>query len=457
MRLKPLREPPVNRSQQLARLLHLALVASAVRLCEADGGAIWRPDGDTLKVVANFGASKAWQDFAKQNPVIPDRGTMSGRVILEGKAIHIRDVLADPEFSGVGYYAHGNYRTSLGVPLLSKGDAVGVFVLARFEVKEFTDKQIELVTTFADQAVIAIENVRLLNELRQRSTDLMERTSDLTEALEQQTATSDVLQVISSSPGDLKPVFASMLENAVRICDAAFGDIFRWEGDSLRLVTSHKTPPAFAEMLKRSPVLRPSPYTRRMLETKTHVHIADLSADPIYVERMSPHIIAAVELGGIRTILAVPMLRETELIGEFILNRQEVRPFTDKQIALVTNFANQAVIAIENARLLNELRQRTTDLGERTADLTEALEQQTATSGGASGYLKLTWTILSRCLRQCWRRPFVSARRHSGISTAGNGETGHLVATYNTPKAFVEERRNAPICVPHQKVLLTGC
>jgi GAF domain-containing protein len=212
------------------------LVASAVRLCEADGGAIWRPDGDMLKVVANFGASKAWQDFAKQNPVIPDRGTMSGRVILEGKVIHIRDVLADPEFTGVGYYAHGNYRTSLGVPLLSKGEAVGVFVLARSEVKEFTDKQIELVTTFADQAVIAIENIRLLTELRQRTTDLTESTADLTEALEQQTATSEVLQVISSSPGDLEPVFATMLEKAVRFCDASLGNVQRWDGATLEYV-----------------------------------------------------------------------------------------------------------------------------------------------------------------------------------------------------------------------------
>ena len=245
---------------------------------------------------------------------------------------HINDVTAEEVYlaqrdpMAMSAVALGGIRTLLGVPLLNKGEMIGAFFLSRQEVRPFTEKQIALVQNFADQAVIAIENARLLNELRQRTTDLTERTADLTEALEQQTATSEVLQVISSSPGDLEPVFATMLENAVRICDAAFGDIFRWEGDGLRLVTSYNTPPAFAEVLKRSPVLRPGPSARRMLETQTHIHIADVSADPIYLERKAAHIIAAVELGGIRTLLAVPMLRDTELVGEFILNRQQVRP-----------------------------------------------------------------------------------------------------------------------------------
>jgi GAF domain-containing protein len=211
--------------------------------------------------------------------------------------------------------------------MVKENEAIGVIGIYRQEVRPFSDKQIALVQNFAAQAVIAIENARLLNELRQR-------TADLTEALEQQTATSKLLQVISNSPGDLEPIFATMLENAIRICDATFGDIFRWEDGTLHLVTSYETPAAFAEMLRRSPVISPghSSFTRLMLETKTRVHIADLCTDPLYLERQSAQITAAVDVGGVRTVLAVPMFREGELIGEFILNRQEVRPFKEKQI-----------------------------------------------------------------------------------------------------------------------------
>ena len=239
-------------------------------------------------------------------------------------------------------------------------------------MRPFTDKQIELVTTFADQAVIAIENTRLLNELRQRTDDLTERTAELTESLEQQTATSEVLRVISSSPGDLQPVFATMLEKAVRICDAKFGNIYRWEGDALHHVATHNMPAAFAEVIGSLPAMRRSSratLSGRLLATKSVVHVADLAAEQAYLERRSPPIIAAVEIGGVRTALAVPMLKENELIGSFILSRQEVRPFTDKQIALATSFAAQAVIAIENARLLSELRQRTDELGRSVEEL----------------------------------------------------------------------------------------
>ena len=258
--------------------------------------------------------------------------------------------------------------------MLRGNELIGAFMLCRQEVRAFTDKQIALVTNFAAQAVIAIENARLLNELRQRTADLTERTTDLTEALEQQTATSEVLQVISSSPGDLEPVFASMLENAVRICDATFGNIYRYDGEALHIVATHNTPPAFAEDRRRSPY-RPYPHSPigRMVADKTVVHIRDVTAEKVYTAQHDPVAVSAVALGGIRTLLGVPLLNKGEMIGAFFLSRQEVRLFTDKQIELVTNFAAQAVIAIENARLLNELRQR-------TADLTEALKQQTATA-----------------------------------------------------------------------------
>ena len=274
-----------------------------------------------------------------------------------------------------------------------------------------------------------------------QDTEVARLTRELNEALEQQTATSEVLRVISSFPGDLQPVFETMLENCVRICDATFGSIYRWDGDALHLVATLNTPPAFAEYRRRTP-LRPGPKTAsgRMVATKTVVHVADVTAEQAYIERGDPAYVAAVELGGSRTVMAVPMLKEDELIGAFLVSRQEVRPFTDKQIALVTNFANQAVIAIENARLLNELRQRTTDLTERTADLTEALEQQTATSevlqviSSSPGDLQPVFaTMLEKAVRIC----------DAKFGTLYLHEDGRLrlMAAHNVPQGFSEARR----------------
>jgi two-component system, NtrC family, sensor kinase len=232
------------------------LVESAARLCAADRGLINHLDGDLIKCGASYGFSREAEQYALEHPERVGRGSASGRVALEGRTIHIPDVLADPEYHATDRQKALGYRTLLGVPLLRQGTPIGVFALTRDEVHPFTDKQIELVRTFGDQAVIAIENARLLNELRQRTTDLTERTADLTEALEQQTATSEVLQVISGSPGDVEPVFSTMLEKAVRICDASFGNIYRWDGKALNLVATHNTPPAFAEARGRS-TLRP--------------------------------------------------------------------------------------------------------------------------------------------------------------------------------------------------------
>jgi len=228
-------------------------------------------------------------------------------------------------------------------------------------------KQIELLETFADQAVIAIENVRLFDEVQAR-------TRQLTEALEQQTATSEVLQVISSSPGQLEPVFRAMLENATHICEAKFGSMYLREGDAFRIVAMHNAPPAFAEARGLQPLVLPGPGTGlfRVASTKQVVHVADITAERPYLER-EPSAVAMVEGAGARTLLVVPMLKDQELIGNINIYRQEVRPFTDKQIELVSNFAAQAVIAIENTRLLSELRQR-------TDDLSESLQQQTATA-----------------------------------------------------------------------------
>jgi transcriptional regulator with GAF, ATPase, and Fis domain len=230
------------------------LVESAAQLCAADKGAILMRDGEVYRERANYGYAREAVQYALTNPLPMDRSSVTGRVALEGKTIHIRNVPADPEYHATDRQQTVGYKTTLGVPLLRQGTTIGVFALSRDEVSPFTDKQIELVTTFADQAVIAIENARLLSELRERTDDLSQRTSDLTEALEQQTATSEVLQVISSSPGDLEPVFSTMLKNAVRICDAKFGNIYRWDGDALHLMASHNTPTAYAEHRKSFPL-----------------------------------------------------------------------------------------------------------------------------------------------------------------------------------------------------------
>ena len=225
----------------------------------------------------------------------------------------------------------GGVRTFVAVPMLKENKLIGAVVVYRQEVRPFTDKQIGLLTNFASQAVIAIENTRLLNELRQRTTDL-------TKSLEQQTATSEVLQVISSSPGDLDPVFKTILENAGR-CDAKVGNIYVWDGDAFRLVAAQNTPLAFAESRRHGPFRpKPSHPFSRMVATKQVIHVADAAALPAYIER-DPEIVERVELGGVRTCLAVPMLKENEVIGALIVYRQEVRAFTDQQIALITNFA----------------------------------------------------------------------------------------------------------------------
>ena len=303
--------------------------------------------------------------------------------------------------------------------MLKENELIGVIGIHRQEVRAFTDKQIELIKNFAAQAVIAIENARLLNELRQR-------TDELTESLEQQTATSEVLQVISRSPGDLQPVFATMLENAVRICDAKFGNIYRWDGEVMHLLASHNTPPAFAEARKHSP-LRPNPETTvgRMVAHKAAFHSADIAADPGYIDRSDPGAVAAVELGGVRTFLAIPMLKENELIGSFSVYRQEVRPFTDKQIALVTSFASQAVIAIENTRLLNELR--------------ELLAQQTATSKVLRVIIKFAGRAKPVFASHAGERG-TDLRRQVRLLFLSEGDAFRAVALHDVPPAY---RRSA--------------
>ena len=343
------------------------LVESVTRLCDAKDAFIFLRKGELYHVAARFGFSHKFHEYLVENPRPATRGSITGRTALEAKVVHVHDVMADPEYNWSQAQQLGGYRTVLGVPLLRDGIPIGVIIVGRTFVQPFTDKQIELVTTFADQAVIAIENVRLFDAEQQR-------TRELSEALEQQTATSEVLKVISSSPGELDPVFNAMVENATRLCEATYGHLLLREGFIFRAVAIYSGEGHVD--LRRNPVLdvRDNPGTPidLLFRTKQVVHIPDLRTDQSYIGRNN-RIVPLVEVGGARTFAVVPMLKEGELIGAISLYRQEVRPFSNKQIELIQNFAAQAVIAIENTRLLNELRQR-------TDDLSGALEQQTATA-----------------------------------------------------------------------------
>ena len=363
----------VSKSPGKLEPVFTAMLDNAVRICAAKFGVLSLFEGDAWRAVALHGAAPpSFIEARRRYPVVPIvPGTTLGRVTATKQVVQIADVQAEPAYrSGSAYMLGvetGGIRTVLAVPMLKEGKLVGAFNLFRQEVRPFTDKQVELVKNFAAQAVIAIENARLLNELRQRTTDLAE-------SLEQQTATSQVLSIISSSPAKLEPVFQAILANATRLCDAKFGTLGLYDGEAFRSAALYNVPPEYAEARQRQPVWRPPPHsgTAKMARTKQPVQIDDLRTSPGYIEGDST-IRATVDVGGARTLLLVPMLKDDALVGLIGIYRKEVQPFTEKQIALVQNFAAQAVIAIENARLLNELRQR-------TDDLSESLQQQTATA-----------------------------------------------------------------------------
>jgi signal transduction histidine kinase len=367
------------------------LVESAASLCEADMATMTRPRGEYFEQVAWYGFPPDRDDELKAIRIPTGRGTMSGRTFLEGKVVQIEDIQTDPEHTTMlaQLDAAAPVRTMLGVPLVRDGATIGVFALQRKTVRPFTDKQIELVTTFADQAVIAIENARLFDEVQAR-------TKELTESLEQQTATSEVLQVISSSPNELEPVFRTMLENATRICGAELGNLFLYEDGTFREVSNVGTLGRFREFLKRP--VHPASGTglARMIQTKRTAHITDIRELDGFAKG-DPLVIAGAE-AGIRTLVVVPLLKENELVGTMGIYRQEVRPFTAKQIELVENFAAQAVIAIENARLLSELRNRTTELARSVEEL-QALGQVSQAVNSTLDLATVLATIVSRAVQ----------------------------------------------------------
>ncbi|MGA8399975.1 MAG: GAF domain-containing protein, partial [Stellaceae bacterium] len=372
------------------------LVETAAQLCSADLGMISHRENDGFRVAATHATSPEYEAFIRGHLLPLGQGSVAGRAAAGGRVVQVTDLAADPDFVVAETVTIGKIRTAIGVPLMREGVVIGIISLGRARVEPFTDRQIELVRTFADQAVIAIENARLIAETQ--------------EALDQQTATAEVLGVINASPGDLKPVFDAILEKAQRLCGVAFGTLELFDGQNFRAVATLGISDAFAALLaKGHPVGEGG---RPLLEGARYNHILDQAALPDSFNR------AAVELDNHRTVLLVPLRREGRLLGMIVSARKEVRAFTEKEIALLESFAGQAVIAMENARLLTETR--------------EALEQQTATAevlqviNSSPGDLAPVFeAMVERAVRLCGA--------DEALVRTFDGEKLHLAAAHGPP------------------------
>ncbi|MGC1888171.1 MAG: GAF domain-containing protein, partial [Stellaceae bacterium] len=384
-------------------------------MCNAEMAFIYRREGELYRLVANVGFPPEYEAYlrkveAAESGIRPHRGTILGRTALEGRIIHVSDAASDPEFTSAEALSLGKLRAGLGVPLLREGELIGTITLGRQRVEPFTERQIALVRTFADQAVIAMENARLITETR--------------EALEQQTATAEVLGVINSSPGNLGPVFDAMLEKAHTLCGAAHGSLQLYDGEKLHAVATNAVSDKFADILRQGYRAADSPASQALIEGKPFAHIADCA------EIDHPVFRSAAELAGIRTVLFVPLRKDGAFLGLISAARLEVRPFSEKEIALLQNFAAQAVIAMENARLIIETR--------------EALDQQTATAevlqviNSSPGDLAPVFdAMLRKALQLC-------------VAELGNlliyeGDCFRTVSLHGAPEAFVEFMTRGPI------------
>ncbi len=338
-----------------------AVVATAVRLCHADQATIYRYKDGEYRWAAGYSLAPDYERIEREVRIRPGIGTLVGRVALEGRMVQILDAWTDPLYEVKEDARVGGVHTMLGVPLLRDGEPIGVIGLARQRIEPFTERQIGLVSTFADQAVIAIENTRLLTEQR--------------EALQRQTATAEVLQVINASPGDLTPVFDAILDKAHQLCGAAIGSLATYDGEYMRVVATHGYPGDIAEVI-RQPYLPTVTAGRPLIGGERYVHIPDIRAIQPRPAGRSGFMI---EKTDVRTGLQVPLRKDGVFIGQITAFRAEVRPFSEKEIALLENFAAQAVIAMENARLLGELRDRTAELAERNSAFAERIDHQAAT------------------------------------------------------------------------------
>ena len=400
------------------------LVQSAARLCAANDATILLREDDKLRIVAHHGTIPVGP--IPVGSLLPlGRGWVSGRAVLDQAIVHVPDLTAvGDEFPlGREIAQQLGHRTTLAIPLVNEQRAIGCLLLRRTVVEVFTQKQVSLLQSFADQAVIAIENTRLLNELR--------------ESLQQQTATSEVLQIISSSPGELKPVFEAMLANATRICEANFGNMYLRDGEVFRLAAAHNTPPVLAEERRRAPLRGRSSNFGRMVQTKQVIHVVDLSAEQSYLDG-DPDAVSGVELGHIRTILFVPMLKDAELIGAVVIYRQEVRPFTHKNIELVSNFASPG-----------RHRDREHPPAQRAAR--NRLQQQTATADVLKVISRSTFdlqvvlqTLVESAARLCEAEMAAILRPQA--------ETFQYAASHGFPPGFIEIAKTSPVGGPRDRL-----
>ena len=432
----------ISRSPTNVQPVFETIARSAARLCSALNCFVYRYDGNLVHFAAGDGLAPEDKEGARSvYPLPPGRASAATRAILHGTVEEIPDVERDTDYQHLVGAQSVGYRSIVAVPMLKGGCPIGAIGVTRSQVGRFPRRQIELLQTFADQAVIAIENARLF-EAEQSSKH------ELQESLEQQTAMSEILSVISSSPGELAPVFRSMLENSVRICGARFANLFLYDGEVFQRAAMYGAPAAFAEVRADKPLVRPYPGSviARVLEAKQVVHVADIRDEQEYIDRRSA-LADLADLAGARTLLIVPMLKEGEMVGTINLYRQEVRPFSDKQIKLVTSFASQAVIAIENTRLFEEVQTR-------NRELRVALEQQTATSE-ILGVISSSPGELEPVFRAMLENASQLCRAQFGILwLREEGANFRCGALHNVPSAFAEARRLQPTIHAHPDIPL---